>query len=167
MTAVAGLMREVVAEVDSNLPIFQLEPLEAAWRLQTATPRFAASLMGLFSVLAAILACVGIYGVLAFTVGQRAQEIAIRRAIGATGQSVARAVVGDGLKLASIGLAVGGAASIAVSGILERFLFGVGTTDPITFLAVGGGMVAVAVVAAAVPARRATRRHPAEALHAD
>ncbi len=167
MTAVAGLMREVVAEVDSNLPIFQLEPLEAAWRLQTATPRFAASLMGLFSVLAAILACVGIYGVLAFTVGQRAQEIAIRRAIGATGQSVARAVVGDGLKLASIGLAVGGAASIAVSGILERFLFGVGTTDPITFLAVGGGMVAVAVVAAAVPALRATRRHPAEALHAD
>jgi ABC-type antimicrobial peptide transport system permease subunit len=123
--------------------------------------------MSLFSGLAAILACVGIYGVLAFAVGQRSQEIAIRRAIGASGGSVAGAVVVDGLKLAMIGLFLGGAGALAGSRVLERFLFGVETTDPVTFLAVAGAMITVAVVAALLPALRATRRDPADALKAD
>jgi len=164
---VGPAMRRVVAEIDSDLPIFQLEPLGVAWRAQTATPRFAAFLMSLFSGLAAILACVGIYGVLAFAVGQRSQEIAIRRAIGASGGSVAGAVVVDGLKLAMIGLFLGGAGALAGSRVLERFLFGVETTDPVTFLAVAGAMITVAVVAALLPALRATRRDPADALKAD
>lgn len=164
---VGPAMRGVVAELDSDLPIFGLEPLGVAWRAQTATPRFAAFLMSLFSGLAAILACVGIYGVLAFAVGQRSQEIAIRRAIGASGGSVARAVVVDGLKLAMIGLFLGGAGALAGSRVLERFLFGVETTDPVTFLTVSGGMITVAVVAALLPALRATRRDPADALKAE
>lgn len=160
-------MREVVAELDPDLPVFRLQPLIEGWRTQTARPRFAAFLMSLFSGVAVLLACVGIYGVLAFTVGQRSQEIAIRRAIGASGASVARSVVGDGLKLAVIGLVVGGAVALTGAGILEGFLYGVEATDPATLLTVVGGMVAVAVLAAVLPALRATRRDPAEALNAE
>ena len=123
--------------------------------------------MSLFSVLATGLACVGVYGVLAFAVGQRAQEIAIRRAIGASGGAVARAVVRDGLRLALAGLVVGAVVAAFGSRVLEGFLYGVEATDPLTFLSVGGGMVLVAVVAAIVPAMRAMRRDPAEALSAE
>ncbi len=165
--ALATAMREVVAELDPDLPVFRMEPLVEGWRRQTATPRFAAFLMSLFSGLAALLACVGIYGVLAFTVGQRSQEIAIRRAIGASGARVARSVIADGLKLALGGLIVGAAAALAGSRVLEGFLFGVEATDPATFAAVGAAMVAVAALAAVLPALRATRRDPAEALGAE
>ena len=134
---------------------------------QTATPRFAAFLMGLLSTLAVVLACVGIYGVLAFSVGQRAQEIAIRRAIGASAPKVAGKVVGDGLKLAAIGLVAGGVAARWGSRVLENFLFEVPATDPVTFVSVGGAMVAVAVIAALIPALRATRKDPAEVLAAE
>ncbi|NNF13980.1 MAG: ABC transporter permease [Gemmatimonadetes bacterium] len=164
---VVPAMRTVVSELDPELPIFQLEPLEEGRRTQTATPRFAAFLMSLFSGLAVLLACVGIYGVLAFTVGQRSQEIAIRRAIGASGVRVARAVVGDGLRLTLVGLLLGGAGAVAGSRVLETFLFGVEATDPATFVSVAGGMIAVAVVAAVLPALRAMRRDPAEALNSD
>ena len=162
--ALGPAMRQVVAELDPDLPIFRLQPLIEGWRSQTATPRFAAFLMSLFSALAAVLASVGIYGVLAFTVGQRAQEIAIRRAIGASGGRVARSVLGDGLKLAAFGLVVGGVGSLAGARVLDRFLYGIEATDPVTFVSVGGAMVAVAFVAAVLPAVRAVRRHPAEAL---
>lgn len=165
--ALAPDMRQIVAELDPDLPIFRLQPLVEGWRQQTATPRFAAFLMSLFSGLAVLLACVGIYGVLSFMVGQRAQEIAIRRAIGASGASVARSVVGDGLKLALVGLVVGGVSAVAASRVLERFLFSVETSDPVTFASVAGGMVLVAVAAAVLPALRAMRRDPAEALNAD
>jgi putative ABC transport system permease protein len=167
MEAVAAGMRGVVQEIDADLPIFLLQPLVESWRAQTATPRFAAFLMSLFSGLATLLACVGIYGVLAFAVGQRSREIAIRRAIGASGGRVARSVVLDGIKLAGFGLLVGAVAAAAGGRVLESFLYGVATTDPLTFITVGGGMVAVAVIAALIPALRATRRQPGEALSAE
>jgi putative ABC transport system permease protein len=100
-------------------------------------------------------------------VGQRSREIAIRRAIGASGGRVARAVVADGLKLAGFGLLVGVAAAVAGGRVLESFLFGVATTDPMTLVTVGAGMAGVAVVAALIPAVRATRRQPGEALGAE
>jgi hypothetical protein len=166
-TALLPSMRETLAEIDPDLPAYELASLEEGWRDETATPRFAAWLMSIFSLLATGLACVGVYGVLAFAVGQRAQEIAIRRAIGATGAKVARSVVGDGLRLAGVGLAVGVVAAAAGSRVLEGFLFGVQATDPLTFVSVGGAMVLVAVLATLVPALRATRRDPAEALGAE
>ena len=159
--------REVVGGLDPELPIFRLQPLREAWRAQTATPRFAAFLMSLFSGMAALLACVGIYGVLDFTVGQRAQEIAIRRAIGASGARVARSVVLDGLRLAAMGLLGGSVAALCGTRWLASFLFGVAPTDAATFATVGAAMVLVATGAAVVPAARAMRRHPAEALTAD
>ena len=160
-------LRQVVADLDPDLPVFQVQPLMTSYEAQTATPRFAAFLMGLFSTLAVVLACVGIYGVLAFAVGQRSREIAIRRAIGATAPSIARSVIGDGLKLTVIGLFLGGIGAAAGSRVLESFLFSVETTDPATFVSVGGGMLAVATAAAVVPAVRAMRRDPAEALSSD
>jgi putative ABC transport system permease protein len=166
-TALLSSMRETLSDIDPDLPAYELGSLREAWRDQTATPRFAAWLMSIFSLLATGLACVGVYGVLAFAVGQRAQEIAIRRAIGATGAKVARSVVGDGLRLAAIGLGVGAVAAAAGSRVLEGFLFGVEATDPLTFVSVGAGMVAVAALAAIVPALRAMRRDPAEALGAE
>lgn len=165
--ALGPALRAIVAELDASLPVNNVLPLIQSYEVQTATPRFAAFLMSVFSVLAAILACVGIYGVLAFAVGERSQEIAIRRAIGATGGSVAAAVIGEGLKLAMIGLAVGGVGALAGARVLDGFLFEVGTTDPLTFVLVGGLMVIVASLAALVPALRAMRRDPAEALSAN
>ncbi|MDX1492705.1 MAG: ABC transporter permease [Longimicrobiales bacterium] len=163
----APAMRSVVAELDPDLPVFQLEPLIEGWRTQTATPQFAALLMSLFSGLAALLACVGIYGVLAFAVGQRSHEIAIRRAIGASGPRLVCSVVGDGLRLAAAGLLVGVVGALTGARVLERFLYGVGTADPATFVTVVAGMMAVAVVAALVPALRALGPHPAKALKAE
>jgi ABC-type antimicrobial peptide transport system permease subunit len=160
-------MREALSDLDSDLPAYQLAPLREAWLTQSATPRFAAFLMSLFSALAGVLACVGIYGVLAFAVGQRSREIAVRRAIGASGARVARGVVHDALRLAMIGLLVGAAAAAGGARVLEGFLFGVETTDPLTFGLVAAAMVAVALMAALVPAMRVLSRDPAEALHAD
>jgi len=165
--AVLPAMRDVLTAIDPELPAYQVAPLQEAWTAQTATPRFAAFLMSLFSTLAAVLACVGIYGVLSFAVGQRAQEIAVRRAIGATGARVARSVVADGLKLAGLGLVVGTMVAAGGARVLEGFLFGVESTDPLTFVAVSLGMIGVAVLAALVPAIRSLSRDPAEALHAD
>ena len=165
--ALGPSLRRAVAELDPDLPVYRVEPLMDSYEVQMATPRFAAFLMGLFSTLAVVLACVGIYGVLAFAVAQRSQEIAIRRAIGASARGVAQSVVGDGLKLAAIGLFVGGIAATAGSRLLESFLFGVAATDPVTFVSVGGGMVVVVLIAAVVPALRAMRRDPAEALNTE
>jgi len=162
-----SLLREVAAQMDGDLPVFQIQPLIDGYRAQTATPRFAAFLMSLFSSLAVVLACVGIYGVLSFAVGQRSQEIAIRRAIGATAGGVAKRVVADGLKLVSVGLVVGGVGAAMGSRVLTSFLFEVQATDPLTFVMVGLGMVVVAVLAAVIPAVRASRRDPAEILGAE
>lgn len=160
-------VRAVVAELDSDMPVSNLAPLTDGYLAQTATPRFAAFLMGIFSALAALLACVGMYGVLAFAVGQRSQEIAIRRAIGASAPSVARSVVYEGLRLAVSGLAAGTVVALAGSGVLDSYLFQVEATDPITFLSVGVAMIVVALAAALAPALRAMGRDPAEALYAD
>jgi predicted permease len=160
-------VRAELAELDPDLPAYQLAALRDAWLSQTATPRFAAFLMTLFSVLAAALACVGVYGVLAFTVGQRSQEIAIRRAIGASGARVARSVVASGLRLSIAGLAIGALVASGGARLLEGFLFGVETNDPLTYVSMGAGMVVVAAVAAVIPALRAMRRDPADALTAD
>lgn len=165
--SIDSAMRGVVAEIDPDLPVFQLQALAESLRTETATPRFAAFLMTLFSGLAALLACVGIYGVLAFAVGARSQEIAIRRAIGASGANVAGSVVIDGLRLVIVGLVVGGAVAVGGARLLESFLFGVETTDLATFAVVGVTMVAVAAVAAIIPALRAMKRQPAEALNSD
>lgn len=165
VTALGAALRRTVVDLDPDLSVFRVEPLEVAYRAETATPRMAALLMTLFSALAVVLAGVGIYGVLAFAVGQRSREIAIRRAVGASAGSVAGGVVRDALRLVGIGLLVGGATAVGGATFLERFLFGVDTTDPLTFIGVCLALLVVAVGGAMLPAFRAMRRDPAEALN--
>lgn len=160
-------IRRAVADLDPELAVFGVASLESLYLSQTATPRFAAFLMGLLSALALTLACVGIYGVLSFTVGLRAQEIAVRRALGARAGTVARSVVMDGVRLTLLGLVVGGIGAWWGGGVLERFLFEVEAADPATFATTAAAMLLVAVAAAAVPAWRATRKEPVEALTAE
>ena len=157
-------IRRAVASVDPSAPVFLASSLENAYRAQTATPRFAASLMSVLSALALVLACVGVYGVLSFTVGEQAREIAVRRALGAPAGSVARAVVWKGLRLAGLGLAVGGVAALGSARFLESLLFDVPASDPTTFGAVAALLTAVILVATVLPARRASLQEPAKAL---
>ena len=161
---VFAAVREALATVDPEVPLYLPAALGDAYRAQTATPRFAALLMGLFSALAVLLACVGIYGILAFTVGQRAQEIAVRRALGAQAGTVAGSVIREGLTFAAAGILLGGCGAWWASGLLEDFLYQVRPADPGTYVAVAVTVLAVVLAAAAIPAWRATRRDPVEAL---
>jgi ABC-type antimicrobial peptide transport system permease subunit len=157
-------VREAMRALDPDVPMFAETTLREAYLQQTATPRFAALLMGLFSALALTLACVGIYGVLAFSVGRRTKEIAVRRALGARAADVAGSVVWQGVRMAGLGALVGGGSALFASRVLEELLFQVEPTDPVAFAWAAGAILAVAALAAAVPAWRAARRPPAEAL---
>jgi predicted permease len=167
VNALIPQLRAAVTELDSAIPIYAAAALDDLYDAQTATPRFAAFLMGLFSTLALVLACVGIYGVLAFTVGQRAREIAVRRALGARAQDVASSVVFSALRLTLLGLVLGGTGALLVSRSLRSFLFQVEPTDPATFVLVAVTMMLVAAAAAVLPAYRATRGNPVDALTAE
>ncbi len=167
LASVLPEVRQAVAGLDPAIPLFAADALEHAYAGLTATPRFAAFLMGLFSLLALVLSGVGIYGVLAFTVGQRTPEIALRRALGAGAGEVAGSVVVGAVRLALVGLVLGAAGAWFGSVLLETILFQVGPRDPATFGGVSAAMLLVAVAAAAVPAWRATRRSPAEALNTE
>jgi putative ABC transport system permease protein len=126
--------------------------------------RIMVNLLTGFSALALFLACLGIYGVIAYSVKQRTAEIGIRMALGATPGNVLSNVLGLGLRLALVGVIAGGVCALAVTRFLQSLLFGVSAADPETFLAVSALMFAVAVAAALVPARRAVKIDPVEAL---
>jgi putative ABC transport system permease protein len=133
-----------------------------------AQPRLEAILLGLFGALAVILASVGIYGVMSYTATQRTSEIGIRMALGASRASVLKMMIGQGLRLAAAGLAiglfVGVVLSFAAKRVLAKLLFGVSATDPATFVVVAGLLAAVALLACYIPARRATKVDPMIAL---
>jgi putative ABC transport system permease protein len=121
-------------------------------------------LLGLFAGLALLLASVGIYGVVAYSVAQRTREIGVRMALGAQPADVLRMVLGQGARLAAFGLAGGVIASLLVTRFLASMLFGVSATDPATFIAIALLLTAVTLLASYIPARRATRVDPIEAL---
>ena len=132
-----------------------------------AQPRASARLIAVFGAVALLLAAVGVYGVMAFAVAQRTREFAIRIAIGAGKASVLRQVVGRGLMLALVGVAVGIGAAFAVTRVTASLLFGVTATDPATFATVPAVLVGVALVASVVPAWRATAVDPITALRGE
>jgi predicted permease len=162
--AVAPMAREAVAELLPGTPVQRLASLEEGIRQETARSRFGSTMLGLFGFLASVLAAVGLYGVMSATVGLRSREIAIRMAVGADAGSVTRLVVRQGMLLVGLGLALGLAAAVPAARGLEAFLFGVGTVDPATYLAVSLLLAAVAVMATLLPARRATRVDPQRTL---
>jgi putative ABC transport system permease protein len=161
-------IRRAVAEIDPTLAIAKLATMDELMYDAVAKPRFLAVLLAALAALALVLAAVGIYGVMSYSVAQRTQELGIRMALGAEPGRVRRLVLGQGLRLAIVGLVlgVGGAIAInyALQQVLAEMLFKVGAFDPTTFGAVTGMMLAVAAMACYAPARRATRVDPMTAL---
>jgi predicted permease len=156
--------REAVAAFDAQLALTGTGPLSDDLRSQTAQARFGSILLAGFSVLAVVLSAVGLYGVLAFTVVRRSREIAVRMAVGADAPQVRRRVVWQGLRLAGLGVALGLGAAWATSRALEAFLFEVSALDAATYAAVAALMMLVAGVSTWIPAVRATRVQPRQAL---
>jgi predicted permease len=162
--AVAKAIRNQVAHIDKNLPISGVETMDTALDASVTQPRFRASLVGLFGVMALILAAAGIFGVISYSVSRRTHEIGIRMALGASGGNVTRMILGESARLILFGLALGVAAALGLTRLLATLLFSVQPADPATFLAVGSILVLVALAAAYVPARRAMRVDPIVAL---
>jgi putative ABC transport system permease protein len=160
-------VRRALQRVDPDLPVFGARPLDEAVSQSVAGRRFQAVLLQAFAALALLLSMIGVYGVLSDAVGQRTREIGVRVALGAQPGQVLRLVLGHGLTLALGGLALGLPAAVALSLGLRSFLFGVAPADPWTLLAVCALLTASAVLAAYVPARRATRVDPMAALRAE
>ncbi len=159
----AAIRREVMA-LDRNQPIYNINTMEQTLDQSLAAPRLATTLLTLFAAVALILAVVGIYGVMAYSVTQRRHEIGIRMALGAQGRDVLRLVVGHGMLLASVGVIVGMAAAFFLTRVMSSLLFGVSATDPLVFILIPVMLLAVALIANLIPARRATKIDPMVAL---
>ncbi len=129
-----------------------------------ARPRFNTMLFAIFAGVALVLASVGLYGVMNHSATQRTHEVGIRMALGATRADIMRLVVGNGMLLTLIGIAIGVVASIGLTRVMQSFLFGVGATDALTFIAVSALLIVVALIANYIPARKATRVNPVIAL---
>jgi predicted permease len=165
--ALAPGIRQAVNGLDPALPIVNLRSMEAVFSDSVSRPRFLAQLLGIFATVALVLAAIGTYGVLAYTVAERRREIGIRMALGAESQGVLAMVLRQGMVLAVAGVLVGLAGAVAVTRLASTLLFGVGATDPITFAAVSAFMLLVALAACIFPARRATKVDPLVALRQD
>lgn len=162
--AMGSAVRRAVWSIDPELPVGQMQTMEERVRDSVGAQTFRTTLVGLFGVLGFVLAGVGIYGVMAYAVGQRMQELGIRTALGAKPAQILRLVLASGLKLAVLGIALGLAAAVLATRSLSGLLFGVGPHDPAAFTAVIGLTLAMALVAALTPAWRAMRVDPITVL---
>ena len=160
----AGAARGIVRALDRNAPVSEVQTMESVVAGATGQTRFYVVLLGAFAAVALLLAAVGIYGVMAYSVSRRTHEIGIRIALGARPAEVLRLVVRQGLVVALAGTAAGAAGAAALTRLMATLLYGVAPTDLLTFAAVAGLLIAVAVFASWLPARRATRIDPLSAL---
>jgi putative ABC transport system permease protein len=163
-SATAGI-RQAVHSIDRNLPVTDFESFPDALGASVAQERFRALLLSSFSGLALILAAVGIFGVMSYSTSQRTQEIGIRMALGAQQRDVLWLILGQGAKLALLGLGAGAVLAILLTRLMDSLLYGVSATDPLTFAIVSIVLLGVALTACYIPARRATRVDPMVALH--
>ncbi len=161
---VTGEVRQAIHSVDANLPIIKVTPLATQVNHALVQQRLISGLVGFFALLGLLLACVGLYGIMAYSVERRTHEIGIRMALGAERANVLRLVVWQGAKLALAGVVLGLAAALALTRLLASLLYGVQPADPATFLAAALLLGAVAALAAYLPARRATKVDPMTAL---
>ena len=165
--SIAPAVKRIVAELDPRTPVSEMQPMQVFVDRAMATTRFSLALVAIFAGIAALLACVGLYGVLATTVRLRTNELGVRLALGAPTASVFRLVIGEGLKLTSAGIVVGLVAAFAVTRLLQSLLVGVAPTDPVTFGGVILLFIVVATVACWIPSRRAASMDPLQALRQD
>ena len=162
--ALAPAVRDAIRGIDQTQPIYDMQPLDQLVAKSLGQRRFTLMLMVLFGVIALVLSAIGIYGVMAFAVTQRTQEIGIRMALGASALDVLKMVVGSGMFLAAIGVAVGLIGAFALTRLMASLLFGVSPTDLVTFGLVTAALLMVALLACYIPARRATKVDPLVAL---
>ena len=162
--ALIPVVRETAARVDGNLPLFDVKTQSTQIQQILFEELLVSRVSGFFGLLALVLACLGLYGLLSYEVGRRTREIGIRMALGAEAGDVHRLVVGRGMALAVVGAALGLAGAFGVTRFLQSMLYGVRPVDPVTFLAVGALLLLVALAGCYVPARRATRVDPMTVL---
>ena len=166
LSLVGGVRKEVNA-LDPDQPIASIRPMTEWVAMSAAGARYRTTLLGLFALLAMILAATGIYGVMSYSVAQRTQEIGVRMALGARPLDVLKLVVRQGMMLVLIGVIVGLAGALALTRVMSSLLFGVTERDPITFVAVAALLIVVAFISCFVPAHRATRIDPLIALRCE
>jgi putative ABC transport system permease protein len=165
--AMAAAIRREVAALDKDLPITAVLTLDEIVSGALAAARFRTALLAAFAALALLLASVGVYGVMAYTVTERTHEIGVRMALGARAGDVSSLVVAQGMRPALVGIGAGLAAALFLGRLLSSLLFGVTATDPLTFAGAAAVLAAIAFVASYLPARVATRVDPVIALRAD
>jgi ABC-type antimicrobial peptide transport system permease subunit len=163
----APAVREVLKELDPDVPAFHVQTLEQAVSRSLWRQRLQGEVLGTFAALALLLAAVGIYGVISYAVAQRTRELGVRMALGATRGQVLGLVLGQGLRLAVAGVAIGIVAALALSRVVASLLYGVSATDLATFAGVPVALALIAMLATLVPARRATRVDPVVAMRTE
>jgi ABC-type antimicrobial peptide transport system permease subunit len=157
-------VREIVSGADRDLPIFEIATQTEKIDRTLFQERIIAKLSSFFGILALILACIGVYGLLAYEVSRRTREIGIRMALGASRGTVMRFVLFDGLRVALAGSVIGCGVALAITRYLKSFLFGIKAADPTTFLGAVGILLVIVLAACYLPARRAVRVDPLVAL---
>ncbi|PZR72690.1 MAG: ABC transporter permease [Chthoniobacterales bacterium] len=165
--AITSAVRSELAALDRNIPLVRVRVFDEYLARALARPRFNALLLSIFAGTALLLTAIGIYGVMAYSVSQRTSEIGIRIALGAGKRSIFRLVVGQAMTIVALSLVVGIVGALAATRLLNSLLFGIGASDPVTFIAIVLLVSAVAFIAAWLPARRATRVDPIIALRAE
>jgi putative ABC transport system permease protein len=163
----AALRRQIEEEIraiDPRQPFSAFRTMEETKMQSMAVERFQMTLLGTFAVIGLLLATAGIYGLVAYSVNQRAREFGIRMALGASTSSILRSVLGQGIGLAAVGVVIGAVAAVFATRVLQAFVWEVSTLDPATYIVVATVLIAVAVMASLVPALRAVRLNPVSAL---
>jgi putative ABC transport system permease protein len=163
-SSLTSLIRGAALELDPTQAVYEQKTMEQVLGDMTAKRRFNMILFGIFAAIALILAAVGIYGVISYTVAQRTHEIGVRIALGASGGDVVKLILKQGLLLAAVGVAIGVGAGLLLTRLMESLLYGISATDPLTFVAVSAVLLLIALVSCLIPARRATRTDPMVAL---
>jgi putative ABC transport system permease protein len=166
-SSVMGPVRDAVRRMDAQLPLANVRPMSEWISTSAAQPRFSAMLLGVFASFALLVAAVGTYGVLAYSVSQRTKELGLRMALGADRAGVLALVLREGLTVGVIGLAVGVAGAAALAQVLSSLVFGVSVHDPVSYLAVSVLLLVITGASCAVPAIRASLVEPMTALRLD
>jgi putative ABC transport system permease protein len=166
-SSLASAMRSEIRSVDSELPVYDIRSMNEIMRESVSQRRFLMMLIAVFASAAMLLAAVGIYGVMSYSVTERTREIGVRMALGASYRDVLKMVVGQGMALASAGVGAGLAAALSLTRLMKGLLFGVSAADPLTFAGVAALLIFVALLACYVPARRAARVDPITALRCE
>jgi putative ABC transport system permease protein len=161
---IANGVRQAIEKADSSAAVFGITSMQEIVSGSISTQRLTMLLLGVFAALALTLSAIGIYGVISYLTCQRIHEIGVRMALGASSRDVLHMVLGQGMKTSLIGVGLGIAAAIGLTRLITKVIYGVGATDPLTFIGVAALLIGVALLACYIPARRAMRVDPMIAL---